>query len=421
MLVTLSGIRTLKIQKMNFKNLIKIALNALRRNKMRSFLTMLGIIIGVASVIAMLAIGQGSKKSIQDQVSSMGSNMLFVMPGGQFRGGVQMGNTSSKSLTLEDVEAIKAQSTAISRISPEVRSSGQVIYGNKNTPTTIYGTNNEYLDIRKVSVKSGRKFTETEIRSAAKVCLIGKTVITNVFGENVDPLGKVIRFNKIPIKIIGVLTEKGQSNFGQDQDDLIIAPYTTVQKRILAITNIQGIYASAVNEQKASLAQSEIENTLRIRHKIKDGEDNDFDVRSQDELIKTFSSISDVLTILLGAIAGISLLVGGIGIMNIMYVSVTERTREIGLRMSIGGKGRDILLQFLTESIMLSVIGGLLGILLGVGAANVVSSLMNWPVVVMPQAVILSFLVCTVIGVFFGWYPARKAANLDPIDALRYE
>jgi putative ABC transport system permease protein len=332
-----------------------------------------------------------------------------------------MGNTSSKSLTLEDVEAIKAQSTAISRISPEVRSSGQVIYGNKNTPTTIYGTNNEYLDIRKVSVKSGRKFTETEIRSAAKVCLIGKTVITNVFGENVDPLGKVIRFNKIPIKIIGVLTEKGQSNFGQDQDDLIIAPYTTVQKRILAITNIQGIYASAVNEQKASLAQSEIENTLRIRHKIKDGEDNDFDVRSQDELIKTFSSISDVLTILLGAIAGISLLVGGIGIMNIMYVSVTERTREIGLRMSIGGKGRDILLQFLTESIMLSVIGGLLGILLGVGAANVVSSLMNWPVVVMPQAVILSFLVCTVIGVFFGWYPARKAANLDPIDALRYE
>lgn len=406
---------------MNFKNLIKIALNALRRNKTRSFLTMLGIIIGVASVIAMVAIGQGSKKSIQDQVSSMGSNMLFVTPGSQARGGVQMGNTSSKSLTLEDVEAIKAQSTAIGKISPEVRSSGQAIYGNKNTPTSIYGTNNDYLDIRKVSVKSGRSFTEREIRSAAKVCLIGKTVITNLFGENVDPVGKTIRFNKIPIKIIGVLAEKGQSTFGQDQDDLIIAPYTTVQKRILAITSIQGIYASAISEQKALLAQSEMEDALRVQHKIKDGEENDFEVRSQDELIKTFSSISDALTILLGAIAGISLLVGGIGIMNIMYVSVTERTREIGLRMSIGGKGSDILLQFLTESIMLSVIGGLIGILLGLGAANAVSSVMNWPVVIMPQAVMMSFFVCTVIGVFFGWYPARKAANLDPIDALRYE
>lgn len=406
---------------MNFKNLIKIALNALRRNKTRSFLTMLGIIIGVASVIAMVAIGQGSKKSIQDQVSSMGSNMLFVTPGSQARGGVQMGNTSSKSLTLEDVEAIKAQSTAIGKISPEVRSSGQAIYGNKNTPTSIYGTNNDYLDIRKVSVKSGRSFTEREIRSAAKVCLIGKTVITNLFGENVDPVGKTIRFNKIPIKIIGVLAEKGQSTFGQDQDDLIIAPYTTVQKRILAITSIQGIYASAISEQKALLAQSEMEDALRVQHKIKDGDENDFEVRSQDELIKTFSSISDALTILLGAIAGISLLVGGIGIMNIMYVSVTERTREIGLRMSIGGKGSDILLQFLTESIMLSVIGGLIGILLGLGAANAVSSVMNWPVVIMPQAVMMSFFVCTVIGVFFGWYPARKAANLDPIDALRYE
>lgn len=406
---------------MNFQNLIKIALNALRRNKMRSFLTMLGIIIGVASVIAMLAIGQGSKKSIQDQVSSMGSNMIFVMPGGQSRGGVQMGNTSSKSLTLNDIVSIKAQSTSISRISPEVRSSGQVIFGNKNTPTTIYGTNTEYLDIRKVSVKSGRKFTEGEIKSAAKVCLIGKTVTTEIFGENADPIGQIIRFNKIPMKIIGVLTEKGQNTFGQDQDNLIIAPYTTVQKRILAINYIQGIYASALDEQKASLAQTEIENALRVSHKLKDGEENDFEVRSQDELIKTFSSISDVLTMLLGAIAGISLLVGGIGIMNIMYVSVTERTREIGLRMSIGGKGKDILLQFLTESIMLSVIGGIIGILLGIGAANAVSTVMNWPVVVMPQAVVLSFLVCTVIGIFFGWYPARKAANLDPIEALRYE
>jgi putative ABC transport system permease protein len=388
---------------------------------MRSFLTMLGIIIGVASVISMLAIGQGSKKSIQDQVSGMGSNLLFVMPGGQFRGGVQLGNTSSKSLTLEDVEAIRMQSTVISKISPEVRSSGQVIYGNKNAPTTIYGTNTEYLEIRKVSVKSGRIFTKAEIRSAAKVCLIGRTVIKNVFGEGIDPTGMMIRFNNIPLKIIGILTEKGQSTFGQDQDDLLIAPYTTVQKRILAIPNIQGIYASAISEDKSPLAKSEVETILRTRHKIRADQEDDFDVRSQEELIKTFSTISDVLTILLGAIAGISLLVGGIGIMNIMYVSVTERTREIGLRMSIGGRGVDIMLQFLTESIMLSVIGGLLGILLGVGAASAVGGIMKWPVVVMPQAVILAFLVCTVIGVFFGWYPARKAANLDPIDAIRYE
>jgi putative ABC transport system permease protein len=406
---------------MNFKNLIKIAFNALRRNKTRAFLTMLGIIIGVASVIAMLAIGEGSKKSIQDQVSKMGSNMLMVMPGSQQLGGVQMGNTSSKSLTLDDVDAIRAQSTAITWVSPEVKSSGQVILGNKNTPTTIYGTNNEYLDIRKVTVKSGRKFTDAEIKSAAKVCLIGKTVITEIFGENVDPIGQIIRFNSIPIKIIGVLTEKGQSNFGQDQDDLIIAPYTTVQKRILAITYIQVIYASAINEGKAALAKTELETILRAKHKIKATESDDFEVRSQDEMIKTFTSISDVLTILLGAIAGISLLVGGIGIMNIMYVSVTERTREIGLRMSIGGRGRDIMMQFLTESILLSVIGGIIGILLGLGAAQGVAKIMAWPVVVQPTAVVLSFLVCTAIGIFFGWYPARKAANLDPIDALRYE
>jgi putative ABC transport system permease protein len=406
---------------MNYSNLIKIAVSALQRNKMRAFLTMLGIIIGVASVITMLAIGQGSKKSIQDEVSKMGSNLLFVMPGGQFRGGVQLGNTSSKSLTLDDVDAIRSQSTAITKISPEVRSSGQVIFGNENAPTTIYGTNTEYLDIKKVSVKSGRIFTNSEIKSAAKVCLIGKTVVKNIFGENADPVGMVIRYNSIPLKVIGVLSEKGQNNFGQDQDDLLIAPYTTVQKRILAITHIQGIYASAVSEDKSSLAQSEIETILRTRHKIKEGSDDDFEVRSQEELIKTFSSISNVLTVLLGAIAGISLLVGGIGIMNIMYVSVTERTREIGLRMSIGGRGIDIMMQFLTESIMLSVIGGLLGILLGVGAASAVGTIMNWPVVVMPQAVVLSFIVCTVIGIFFGWYPARKAANLDPIDALRYE
>lgn len=406
---------------MNYSNLAKIALKALRRNKMRTFLTMLGIIIGVASVITMLAIGQGSKQSIQKQVSSMGSNMLFVMPGSQAKGGVQMGNSSSQSLTLEDVEAISTSCPSVSRVSPEVRSNGQVIFADQNTPTSIYGVNEQYPDIKKITLKSGRMFTEKEIKSAAKVCLIGTTVITKLFTANEDPIGLTIRFNSIPITIIGVLDKKGQNNFGQDQDDLLIAPYTTVQKRILAITHIQSIYASAVSEKKAQQAVTEIESVLRAKHKLKDTDENDFTVRSQEELVKMFSSISDVLTILLGAIAGISLLVGGIGIMNIMYVSVTERTREIGLRMSIGGQQRDILMQFLTESVFLSVIGGLIGILLGLIASRVIATVMHWPVVVMPQAVVLSFLVCTFIGIFFGWYPARKAANLDPIDALRYE
>ncbi len=406
---------------MNYFNLIKIAFNALRRNKMRAFLTMLGIIIGVASVIAMLAIGQGSKKSIQDQVSSMGSNMLMVMPGSQSRGGVEMGNTSSKSLTLSDVNAITSQCPDVSKVSPEVRSSGQVIYGSKNWPTTIYGTNTDYLDIKKLSVNDGRLFTAREIKSAAKVCLIGRTVIKNIFGSNVDPVGMVIRYNSIPLKIIGILSEKGQNSMGDDQDDLIISPYTTVQKRILAITHVQGIFASAIDESSSQQAETEIETVLRSRHKLKQSAVNDFDIRTQDELIKTFSSISNVLTVLLGVIAGISLLIGGIGIMNIMFVSVTERTREIGLRMAIGGRGLDIMMQFLTESIMLSVTGGIIGILTGIGVSKIISIGMHWPVVVMPQAVILSFVVCSVIGIFFGWYPARKAANLDPIDALHYE
>jgi putative ABC transport system permease protein len=406
---------------MSFLNLLKIAVNALLLNKLRAFLTMLGIVIGVASVIAMLAIGQGSKKSIQDQVSSMGSNLIMVMPAMQMRGGVGMGNANSKSLTVDDFEAIASQCTYVRMVSPEVRSNGQVIYGNKNAPSSLYGGNEDYLAIKMLSVTSGREFTPKEVRIAAKVCLIGKTVIKNVFGENVDPVGKYIRFNSIPFKIIGVLSEKGKNTFGQDQDDVLIAPYTTVQKRVLAITHIQTILASALNEDSSPAAVTEIENLLRQRHGISAEKEDDFDVRSQEELVKTFSSISDILTILLGVIAGISLLVGGIGIMNIMYVSVTERTREIGLRMSIGGRAVDILLQFLTESILISVIGGLIGILLGIGASQIISKVMNWPVVVMPQAVIGSFVVCSAIGIFFGWYPARKAANLDPIDALRYE
>lgn len=391
------------------------------RNKFRAFLTMLGIIIGVASVIAMLAIGQGSKKSIQDQMSSMGSNLVFVVPGSQQRGGAMMGNSNTKTLTLGDVKAVKEQAKYISAVSPEVRSSGQAVFGNSNWPTSIFGTDIDYLSIKKIEVKSGRMFTDKEINSMAKVCLAGETVVEKLFGEGADPIGQTIRFKNIPFKVIGVLGEKGNNSFGQDQDDLLMAPYTTVQRRILSIDHIQGIYTSAVSEEKTTEAIAELETILRKQHKISNPDDDDFRVMSQSELVKTFSSISDILTALLGAISGISLLVGGIGIMNIMYVSVTERTREIGLRMSIGGKGSDILMQFLIESTMLSVMGGFIGILLGYAASALVGSMMGWPVVVMTNSVVLAFLVCSAIGIFFGWYPARKAANLNPIDALRYE
>lgn len=406
---------------MNYLNLTKISWGALMRNKFRAFLTMLGIIIGVASVIAMLAIGQGSKKSIQDQMSSMGSNLVFVAPGSQQRGGAQMGNSNAQSLTLNDVKAVEDQAEYISAVSPEVRSSGQVVFGNSNWPTSIYGSNGEYLSIKKIEIESGRIFTDREINTMAKVCLVGKTVVDELFGEGADPIGQTIRYKNIPLKIIGVLSERGNNSFGQDQDDMLLAPYTTVQKRILAVTHIQSIVTSAVSEEKTDAAIAELETILRKQHNISNPMDDDFRVMSQSELVKTFSSISDILTALLGAISGISLLVGGIGIMNIMYVSVTERTREIGLRMSIGGKGSDILMQFLIESTMLSVLGGVIGILLGYGASAIIGSVMGWPIEVMTNSVVLAFLVCSAIGIFFGWYPARKAANLNPIDALRYE
>lgn len=388
---------------------------------MRSFLTMLGIIIGVASVITMLAIGQGSKKSIQDQIASMGSNMLFVMPGNMRMGGIQQGSSSSQRLTVADIKAIKAECDAIVAVSPEVRSSGQAVSGSSNWPTTIYGGSEQYLDIRSWTVVSGRNITDTEAEGSAKVCLVGRTVADELFGEGIDPTGETIRFKSIPFKIIGVLSEKGQNSFGQDQDDVIIAPYTTVQKRILAQTYIQSIQMSARSAEESDLAQSQVEEVLRRTHKLRENEDNDFDVRSQEELATTMTSVTEILTILLGAIAGISLLVGGIGIMNIMYVSVTERTREIGLRMSVGGRSIDILLQFLIESILLSVFGGLIGIVLGFAASSIVEALTSWPISVMWGSVILAFAVCTVIGVFFGWYPARRASELDPIEALRFE
>lgn len=405
---------------MNFFNLIRIAYKALQRNKLRAFLTMLGIIIGVASVIAMVAIGQGSKQSIHDQLSSMGSNMITVLPSSNLNGGVRIAGSSFQTLTQKDIVALK-KAQYITELSPSITSKGQAINGALNWPTSIQGVSPDYLDIRKLSLKDGIAFTEDDILTSAKVCLIGQTVIDNLFPNGENPIGKVIRFNKIPFQIIGVLNPKGQNAFGQDQDDILIAPYTTIQKRILATIYYQNIYASAANEQVTDAAVSEMTQILRDSHRLRDSEDNDFTVRTQAELINTLSSTSGLLTVLLTVIAGISLVIGGIGIMNIMYVSVTERTREIGLRMSIGARGKDIMLQFLMEAILISITGGIIGVVLGIVSSNLVTLTLSWPTIVSESSVMLSFVVCAITGIFFGYYPAQKAARLDPIEALRYE
>lgn len=405
---------------MNYKNLIQIALRAIANNKMRGFLTMLGIIIGVASVISMLAIGAGSKQSIKSEIGSMGSNMIMIRPGnGQF-GGVRQSSSDMQTLKMSDYESLVKGTEYIAKITPTVNASGQAINGSNNSPTTIYGVNEQYPDIRGYTVGSGVMFSSEEIRQAAKVCVVGQTVVDNLFGKGADALGKTIRFHKIPLKIIGILSPKGYNSMGQDQDDLILAPYTTVQKRILAITYLNGITASAISEEYSEKAIAEITEILQINHKIKIGDDNDFNVRSQQEMMETMSSVMDMMTILLGCIAGISLLVGGIGIMNIMYVSVTERTKEIGLRMSIGAKERHILMQFLIEAVIISVMGGIIGVFIGVIVAKLIT-LFGWPASVQMYSIILSFAVCTFTGVFFGWYPAKKASELNPIDAIRYE
>ena len=346
---------------MNLANLFRIALKALANNKMRGFLTMLGIIIGVASVITMLAIGQGSKKGIQDQISEMGANMIMIQPGADMRGGVRQSASSMETLKMADYENIRSEARFISAISPSVNSAGQLIYGGNNTPTTIYGVSADYLDIRRYSIDDGNMFGEQDIQTAAKVCVVGKTVVDELFPGGESPIGKVVRFNKIPFRIIGLLKSKGYNSMGMDQDNLVLAPYTTIQKRILAITYLQGMTASAVKEEYSNAAMEEITEILRRNHKLKETDEDDFTIRSMEELSSTISSVMDMLTLLLGSIAAISLLVGGIGIMNIMYVSVTERTREIGLRMSIGAKGSDILAQFLTEAILISVAGRLSG------------------------------------------------------------
>ena len=412
---------------MNYSNLLKIALRAIGANKMRSFLTALGIIIGVASVITMLAIGQGSKNSIQANIAEMGSNLIMISPGADMRGGVRQDASSMETLKMTDYEAIKDECDYIKGISPTVTSSGQWIYGNNNTPSSIYGVNQDYMDIRQLAIEDGELFTDADIKAASKVCVLGQTVVDNLFGSGTDPIGKVVRFGAIPFRVIGVLKKKGYNSMGMDQDDLVLAPYTTVMKRILAQTYLGGITCSAITEGVTEKATDQITQILRRNHKLKDAtetteaDDDDFNIRSQEELASMMNSTTSMLTILLGCVAGISLIVGGIGIMNIMYVSVTERTREIGLRMSVGARGIDILNQFLIEAILLSVTGGLIGVLLGVGASFAVNIIAHWPIAIQPWTIIMSFAVCTFTGVFFGWYPAKKAAKLDPIEAIRYE
>ena len=408
---------------MHISNLFKIALRAIAANKLRSFLTMLGIIIGVASVIAMIAIGQGSKQSIQKNISEMGSNMIMIRPG-QDRGpgGARQDASEMQTLKLKDYELLKENCRYLAAISPSVSSGGQFVAGNSNTPSTIYGISADYLEIRQLKVQDGEMFTDEDIRTSAKVCVIGKTVADNLFPNGEDPVGRTIRFKSIPFRVVGVLKSKGYNSFGMDQDDLVLAPYTTVMKRILSVTYQQGINASALTEGMTQEAIDEITTLLRESHRIKAGVDEDnFNIRSQEEMAAMMNSTSDTMTLLLLVVACISLIVGGIGIMNIMYVSVTERTREIGLRMSVGARGIDILAQFLIEAVLLSVSGGIIGILCGLGAAWSINVFAHWPVLVQPWSVFLSFVVCTATGIFFGWYPAKKAASLDPIEALRYE
>ena len=406
---------------MNGTNLIKIALRALSNNKLRGFLTMLGIIIGVASVIAMLAIGQGSKRSIQQQIAEMGSNMIMIHPGGEMKGGVRQDASAMQTLKLENYETLKEECVYISAISPNVSASGQLIAGANNYPSSITGIDTDYLTIRQLKVEQGEMFTSEDIRTAAKVCVIGTTIVENLFPDGTDPIGKIIRFKQVPLRVVGVLESKGYNSMGMDQDAVVLAPYSTVMKRLLAQTHLSGVFASALTEDMTEEAVDEITTILRREHRLKEADDDDFTIRTQQELSSMLNTTTDLMTTLLACIAGISLVVGGIGIMNIMYVSVTERTREIGLRMSVGARGVDILSQFLIESVLISITGGIIGIILGCGASYIIKTVANWPIYIQPWSVLLSFVVCTFTGVFFGWYPAKKAACLDPIEALRYE
>ncbi len=406
---------------MNISNLFSIAFKALVNNKLRAFLTMLGIIIGVASVITMLAIGQGSKASINARITEMGSNIIMIRPGADRRGGVRQDASSTQTLKIENYQALVENADMLSLVSPYVASSGQYIFGANNYPASINGVAPEYLDIRQLKIGSGTIFTDYDIRTAAKVCVIGKTIKDNLFTNGEDPIGKIIRFKTIPLRVIGVLEEKGYNSMGHDQDEIVLAPYTSIMKRVMAITYLNQVYASAVDEKKTDEAIAQVTSILREQHNLATGVADDFYVRSQQELAETMNSTNSLMTTLLACIAAISLVVGGIGIMNIMYVSVTERTKEIGLRMSVGARGIDILSQFLIEALMISISGGVIGVVLGISAAWGVRYFANWPIEIESWTIILSFAVCSFTGVFFGWYPAKKAAALNPIDAIRYE
>lgn len=409
---------------MNYANLFKVAIKAILAHKSRTILSMLGIIIGVAAVIIMMAIGQGSKQSIRSEISKMGTNLLTVHPGGEMRGGVRQDPSAMQSLRIEDYEAIHSIAKLVVHVSPEVSTGGQAIYGANNTSTTAYGEAPAYLDIKQWKVQSGTCFTDEDVRKNAKVCVIGSTIVKELFGEETAPvavIGKTIRFKNIPFRIVGVLESKGYNNWGMDQDNVMIIPYTTVMKRLLAQTHLSSIVCSAITEELSDDAIDELSGILRITHKLKDDAEPNFTIRSQQEFIKTMSSTMDTVTLILVVAAAFSLLVAGIGIMNIMLVSVTERTKEIGLRMAVGARGLDILLQFLIEAILISLTGGLLGILIGWGATSLVTLVFHFPAVIPLWSVGVSFLVCTCLGILFGYLPARRAANLDPIEAIRHE
>ncbi|MGN0062019.1 MAG: ABC transporter permease [Alloprevotella sp.] len=408
---------------MNYNNLLKVAIKAILSHKSRTLLSMLGIIIGVAAVIVMMAIGQGSKESIREEISKMGTNLLTIRPGGDMRGGVRRDPSEMQTLKIEDYESIRDKAKLVAKISPEVSASGQVIFGGNNTTSTIYGETDEYLEIKQWKVERGACFTDDDVRKSAKVCVVGATIVKELFGEKctTPPIGKTIRFKNIPFRIVGVLEAKGYNNWGMDQDNVIIAPYTTVMKRIQAQTYLSSIVCSALTEELSDDAIDEITTILRTNHKLKEDADDNFTIRSQQEMMNTMTSTMDTVTIILVVAAAFSLLVAGIGIMNIMLVSVTERTREIGLRMAVGARGMDILLQFLIEAILISLTGGIIGIITGWGISSLVTIVFHFPASIPLWSVCVSFIVCTCIGVLFGYLPARRAANLDPIEAIRHE
>ena len=407
----------------NLNSTFQIALRALWVNKMRSFLTMLGIIIGVGAVITMLAVGTGASEKIAEQIASIGSNLIMVVPGSVTQGGIRMGGGSTSTLTKDDAEAIEKECSAVSAVAPILNTSAQVVYGNQNWSTGIYGTSPGILEVKDCALVAGRNFVDQEIRSATKVCLLGQTVVDNLFG-GIDPIGQIIRIKKVPFTVIGILETKGQSIIGQDQDDVIYIPLTTAQKKIVGRSTpgmVRSIMVKARSAEDLSLAEKQVTELLRQRHRTGGNKEDDFTVRNLTQMMQMAEQAAKVMTILLGAIASISLLIGGIGIMNIMLVSVTERTREIGIRMAIGAKSWDIRIQFIIEALTLSMIGGIFGITLGVTGSAILSAVAGWPTIVSPLSVILAFGFSGLVGIFFGFYPAYKASLLNPIDALRYE